>query len=124
MQEKIIVYVGSNDTEKMSIRKFKSLKRKLVSLGLVYSGLYLDGVWFRTEDDPRKIYLAAPITEDQLKKIIPIREQKYYVSDPDSAEYFKSLNLEGLAEQRCFRRVDPVNNRKYHEKDRRSVGKN
>ena len=101
MQEKIIKYSGGRD---MSIDEFISLKRKIVSLGLVYDGLYLDGVWFRTEDDPRKIYLAAPITEDQLKKIIPIREQKYYVSDPETEEHFKNIGSP-IAEQRCFRHV-------------------
>ena len=99
MEEKIIKYSGGTD---MSIEEFLSLKRKIVSLGLVYSGLYLNGVWFRTEDDPRKIYLVAPISEDQLKKIIPEQEQKCYVSDPDEADYFKNRTN---ADQRFFKHV-------------------
>lgn len=78
----IIRYDYKKERKEISLSEYEKSGKTVERIRLFYCGPYLDGAFFRTREDPGS-YFIAPISEEELKQIIPEEEFKLYITDTE-----------------------------------------
>lgn len=78
----IIRYDSKKERKEISLSEYEKSGKTVERIRLFYYGPYLNGAFFRTREDPGS-YFIAPISEEELKQIIPEEEAKLYITDTE-----------------------------------------